>query len=154
MATTELTRHVRAPREAVYHALLDPDSVASWKVPNGMTSRVHAFEPEEGGFFRVSLTYVGGGAGKTTERTDTYHGRFVKLVPNELVVAQIEFETTNPNLRGIMTETLFLQDEGAGTRVSLTHKDVPAGISPADNEVGCRMALDKLAALLEVKPPA
>ena len=56
-------------------------------VPNGMTSHVHTFEPREGGAFRISLTYDAPSAtGKTTAHTDTYHGRFVKLVPDEQVV--------------------------------------------------------------------
>jgi hypothetical protein len=33
--------------------------------------------------------------------------------------------------------------------VLAVHDDVPLGVSPADNETGWRMALDKLAALVE-----
>jgi len=55
-------------------------------VPTGMTSHVHAFDAREGGSFRISLTYdAPTGTGKTTAHTDTFHGRFVKLVPNEQV---------------------------------------------------------------------
>jgi uncharacterized protein YndB with AHSA1/START domain len=54
-------------RAIVYRALLDARAVATWKVPTGMTSHVHAFDAREGGRFRVSLTYdVPTGAGKTT----------------------------------------------------------------------------------------
>src|SRR5215213_5507528 len=82
-ASTRLTQHVNAPRAAVYRALLDAQAVATWMVPDGMTSHVHAFEAREGGSFRISLTYdTPTGTGKTTAHTDTYHGRFVKLVPN------------------------------------------------------------------------
>ena len=58
-SSTRITRHVNAPRAAVYRALLDPRAVSRWKVPTGMTSRVHAFDAREGGSFRVSLTYDG-----------------------------------------------------------------------------------------------
>ena len=51
------TQLVRAPRSAVYAALLDPGAVASWRVPDDMTARVHEWEPHEGGRFRVSLSY-------------------------------------------------------------------------------------------------
>src|SRR5262249_27993401 len=75
-------------------------AVAKWKAPTGMTCQVHAFDAREGGSFRISLTYdVPTGAGKTTAHTDTYHGRFVKLVPNEEVVEMVEFETTDPAMR-------------------------------------------------------
>ena len=71
----------------MYRALLDPVAVASWMVPDEMTSRVHAYDAREGGSFRVTLTYDADDAtGKTTSRTDTYHGRFVQLIPNEKVV--------------------------------------------------------------------
>jgi len=62
------------------------------KAPAGMTSHVHAFDAREGGSFRISLTYdAPTGTGKTTAHTDTYHGRFVKLVTNEQVVEAVEF---------------------------------------------------------------
>lgn len=85
--STRISRHVNAPRADVYRALLDARAVATWMVPDGMTSHVHRFEPREGGSFRISLTYdEPTGAGKTTEHTDTYHGHFSRLVPDEQVV--------------------------------------------------------------------
>jgi uncharacterized protein YndB with AHSA1/START domain len=152
MATTSTrtSRHVNAPRANVYRALLDAQSVETWMVPSGMTSHVHSFHPREGGSFRVSLTYdAPTGTGKTTAHTDTYHGRFVKLVPNEQVVEVMEFETGDPAMRGEMTVTFRLTDADGGTDVFAVHDNLPPGVSPADNETGWRMALDKLAALVE-----
>jgi ankyrin repeat protein len=147
---TRISRHVNAPRAAVYRALLDPRAIAVWKVPDGMTSRVHVFEAHEGGFFRISLTYdEPGRAGKTTRHTDTYRGRFVKLVPDEQVVEVMEFETSKSAMRGAMTVTITLTDAGDGTDILAVHDRVPPGVSLADNETGWRMALDKLAALVE-----
>jgi uncharacterized protein YndB with AHSA1/START domain len=57
MYSTQVSRHVRASRPAVYRALLDADAIATWRVPAGMSSQVHEFEAREGGSFRVSLTY-------------------------------------------------------------------------------------------------
>jgi uncharacterized protein YndB with AHSA1/START domain len=150
MSSTRIARHVRAPRAAVYRALLDARAVATWMVPHGMTSRVHAFEPREGGAFRISLTYDAPiGAGKTTAETDTFHGRFVKLVPDEQVVEVVEFETADPAMRGEMTITITLADGNGGTDINAVHDRLPPGLSPTDNEVGWRMSLDKLAALVE-----
>ena len=76
MSTTRIRRHVNAPRASVYRAFLDTRAVATWMVPTGMTSRVHAFDAREGGAFRISLTYDAPTAtGKTTAQTDTFHGR-------------------------------------------------------------------------------
>jgi uncharacterized protein YndB with AHSA1/START domain len=134
----------------VYRALIDPQAIEQWRVPNGMTSRIHEFTARQGGSFRISLTYnQPTGTGKTTDQTDTYHGHFVKLVPNEQVIEVIEFETDDPALRGEMTITFTLTDAEGGTDVLGVHDNLPRGVSPADNEMGWRMALDKLAALVE-----
>jgi uncharacterized protein YndB with AHSA1/START domain len=44
VTSTRITRHVSAPPASVYRAILDARAVATWMVPNGMTSKVHAFE--------------------------------------------------------------------------------------------------------------
>jgi uncharacterized protein YndB with AHSA1/START domain len=147
---------VSAPRAAVYRALLDARAVATWMVPDGMTSQVHVFEPREGGVFRISLTYdAPTGTGKTTAQTDTYHGRFVELVPDERVVEVVEFEAADPALQGEMTITITLTDAGSedgaggGTDLLAVHEGLPPGLSAADNELGWRLSLAKLAALVE-----
>lgn len=155
MSATHIHRHINAPRAAVYRALLDADAIASWMVPTGMTSQVHAFDPREGGAFRISLTYdEPTGTGKTTAHTDTYHGRFVKLVPNEQVVEIVEFETEDPALQGEMTITFTLADAGGGTEVVAVHDGLPPGLSATDNETGWRMSLANLASLVEAGGPA
>jgi uncharacterized protein YndB with AHSA1/START domain len=134
----------------VYRALIDARAVATWMVPIGMTSHVHTFDAREGGAFRISLTYdAPTGTGKTTAHNDTVHGRFVKLVANEQVVEVIEFETTDLALRGEMSITYALTDADGGTDVLAVHDGLPLGVSTADNEIGWRMSLAKLAALVE-----
>jgi uncharacterized protein YndB with AHSA1/START domain len=119
-------------------------------VPNGMTSLVHAFDAREGGAFRISLTYdTPTGTGKTSANTDTYHGRFTKLVPNEHVIEVLEFETADPEMRGEMTVTYTLMDADGGTDVLAVHDNLPPGLSPVDNETGWRMALGNLARFVE-----
>ena len=150
ISSTYARRHVNAPRENVYRALLDAQAVTTWMVPDGMTSHAHEFDAWEGGLFRISLTYdAPTGTGKTTAHTDTYYGRFVKLVPDELVVEEMEFETDDPAMRGLMTVTYPLFEADAGTDLVAVHDNLPPGISPADNELGWQMSLDKLVALVE-----
>jgi uncharacterized protein YndB with AHSA1/START domain len=150
MSSTRINQHINAPRAIVYRALLDAQAVAKWKVPDGMTCHVHAFDAHEGGSIRISLTYnTPTGTGKTTAHTDTYHGRFMKLVPNEQVVEVDEFETTDPMMRGEITITITLADADGGTDLFAVHDGLPSGVSIADNETGWRMALARLAALVE-----
>ena len=152
MNSTRISCRVNAPRAIVYRSLLDARAVATWMVPTGMTSYVHAFDAREGGSFRISLTYdAPTGTGKTTARTDTFHGRFVELVPNERVVEVVEFETADPALRGEMTITIALADADGGTDLLAVHDGLPPGLSAADNETGWRMSLAKLAVLVEAK---
>jgi uncharacterized protein YndB with AHSA1/START domain len=147
---TRISQHVNAPRATVYRALLDARAVATWMAPTGMTMHIHEFDPREGGSFRMSLTYdTPTGTGKTTADTDTFHGRFVKLVPNERVVEAVEFETTDSALRGEMMITIALSDADGGTDVLGVHEGLPPGLSIADNEAGWRQSLAKLAALVE-----
>lgn len=150
MHSTRVSGRVNASRGAVYRALVDAEAIARWRVPDGMRSEVHEFEAREGGRFRVSLTYdMPDGAGKTSPHTDTYHGHFAKLVPDEQVVEVLEFETADPALRGTMTMTTTLTDADGGTDVLIVHEGIPDAVPAADNETGTRMALAKLARLVE-----
>lgn len=150
MSSTKVSCHIKAPRSRVYRAFLNADDVQEWMVPTGMTSHVHAFDGRVGGAFRVSLTYEAPDAkGKSSAHTDTYHGRFVELVPDERVVEVMEFETDNPALQGEMTMTVTFADADGGTELVAVHDGLPSGVSPKDNELGWRISLGKLAALLE-----
>ena len=154
VASTRVSAFIAAPRERVYDALLDPEAVVRWKVPAGMRCEVHELDASEGGAIRISLTYdAPDRAGKTHGRTDTYHGRFVRLVPNELVVEADEFQTDDPALRGEMLITIGLSDAPGGTALDAVHDNLPEGVSPADNELGWREALARLAALVEQRAP-
>src|ERR1700712_1825015 len=124
--STRTSCHIKAPRSAVYAELVDPNAIAKWRVPTGMNSVVHEFDPSEGGVFRVSLTYDGpSGVGKSHDRTDTYRGRFLRLVPDEQVVEVLQFETSDVGLAGEMTMTTTLSEATDGTVVLMVHEGIP-----------------------------
>jgi uncharacterized protein (DUF1810 family)/uncharacterized protein YndB with AHSA1/START domain len=154
MYSTRVARHIKAGPAAVYRALLDPDAVARWRVPDGMTCEVHEFDGQEGGAFRISLSYDSpDGVGKGSAHTDTYHGHFAHLVPDELVVEVLEFETIDPALQGEMTIITTLTAVDGGTDVLVLHGGVPDAVPTDDNEAGTRMGLAKLARLVEQGDP-
>jgi hypothetical protein len=54
-----------------------------------MTGRIDAFDPREGGAYRLTLIYNakdGAPRGKTSEHTDVVRGRFLDLIPDERIV--------------------------------------------------------------------
>lgn len=115
-----------------------------------MTAEVHEFDARVGGRFRISLTYGSPDrAGKSSAHTDTYHGYFAEIVPNERVVEVLEFETDDPAMRGEMTMSITLRDNDGGTELAADHSGLPPGVDPADNELGWAEALDRLATLTE-----
>jgi uncharacterized protein YndB with AHSA1/START domain len=151
MASTRVFRHVAAPPDRVYAALVDREAVQRWMVPDDMTSEVHHFDARAGGRFQISLTYDDPGrAGKSYGATDMFQGTFTKLVPNREVVQTIEFETNDPDVVGEMTVTFSLApSRDGGTDLVGVHENLPPGVSPEANELGWQMSLDKLARLVE-----
>jgi hypothetical protein len=67
-----------------------------------MQGRVHEFDPRVRGRFRMSLVYEGEHRvpGKMSENTDSFHGRFVELIPGERVLQAVEFDSKDPELAG------------------------------------------------------
>jgi uncharacterized protein YndB with AHSA1/START domain len=150
--STEASRVINAPREAVYRAFLDQDALVAWLPPGSMRGVVHAFDGREGGCFRMSLVYPEGdrsSRGKTSESTDTFQGRFVKLIPCEQIVWAVEFESADPSFAGEMIVSTTLAPADGGTKVTILCENIPPGIRPEDNEVGCRSTLEKLASFLD-----
>lgn len=93
------------------------------KSPDGnflaVTIDAHEFEGHEGGLFRVSLTYnAPSRMGKTPAHTDTYHGYFKELVPNKRVVEVIEFESSDPAMRGEMITTVEILEINGATQLT------------------------------------
>ena len=61
----------------------------------------------------------------------------------------MEFETDDAKMQGKMQITYRLTEANPGTQVHALHENLPPGVSPAANEVGWRMALEKLVRLVE-----
>ena len=152
MTTSRVSQLVKAPREAVYRAFVDPDLLVRWLAPHGMTAQVLSFDAREGGGYRMSLTYDAPGghpAGKTSEDTDTFESRFVQLRPGRRIAQAVRFQSDDPAMAGVMTMRATFADAPGGTEVTLEFEDLPPGVRPEDNDEGSRQSLAKLAALFE-----
>jgi len=145
----EAARVVAADRDAVYRALVEPDALAAWLPPHGMTGRFERFDLRPGGGYRMVLAYDDPAAepGKTGEGTDVVDVVdvvIVDLVPGERVVQRVVFDADDPAFAGVMTMTWVVEDAAAGTRVTVRATDVPPGISPQDHASGMASSLAHL----------
>jgi len=152
MEALSVSRVIKASPRSIYQAYLDANAVAAWRPPQGMKARVHAFDGREGGGYRMSFDYLEADhtvRGKTAEHSDTFRGRFVKLVPNQRIVEEVEFESDEPAFAGTMTLTTILTAVSGGTEVTILCQNAPSGIRPSDHELGIRSSLANLAAFTE-----
>jgi len=148
--TDRAARTIRAPRDAVYRALVDPELLLRWLPPEGMEGRFEAFDARPGGRYRMILRYLDPReAGKAGGGEDVVEGRFVALVPGEKVVQSGDFESDDPAFAGTMTTAWRLREVTGGTELSIECRDVPSGISAEDHQAGIASSLENLAALLE-----
>jgi glutathione S-transferase len=51
----QLSRFIRAPREAVFDAFVDPDKLAAWHCPRGMSVPEVRVDPRPGGAYRIVM---------------------------------------------------------------------------------------------------
>jgi uncharacterized protein YndB with AHSA1/START domain len=150
--STTVSKMIQVPPDAVYRAYLDRDAIAAWLPPGSMIGVVHAFDAREDGRFRMSLIYPESetsARGKTDARTDTFEGRFVKLVPDKEIVWATVFDSDDPSFAGEMIVATTLKPAGRGTEVTIRCDNIPAGVRLDDNEAGCHLTLDQLATFLE-----
>ena len=150
--TDRASRLIKAPPDAIYRAFINPEALASWLPPAGMTGHIELFEPRPGGRYRMTLTYDAPDpetVGKSSEHADTVEGEFVRLAPDREIVQSAEFESDDPAFAGVMTMTWALDPAGHGTLVTVTADNVPEGVSAEDHAAGLASSLENLAAYCE-----
>ena len=150
MTSTKVSRVIRASRAAISDACIDPNKLVRWRAPDGMTARLDSLEAGAG--YRMTLTYSdpkSGPGGKTTEDSDSFTATIVEWIPDERLVERIIFETSDPKFCGAMILVTELQDVAEGTEVTITCENLPPGVRPEDNELGCALSLRNLARLVE-----
>lgn len=142
--TLTISRVMKAPRERVYNAFLDPDAYAKWLPPHGYTGHVHSMEPREGGSFRMTF------ASLDKNDVHTFGGTYLELVPYERIVHTDKFETDHPDMQGEMRVTITFEEVDGGTRVTAVQENIPAFIPLEGSQVGWSQSLDNLARLVEL----
>lgn len=145
------SRFIKAPPQVIYQAFLDPESLAVWLPPKGMSAQIEVFDPQVGGAFKITFTYdsVSSGSGKSSENTDVTQGEFLELIPRSRIVQSIKFDSDKPAFSGEMIQEWCLEEEIEGTRVSVFCENVPEGIREEDHITGLSSTLENLALITE-----
>ena len=142
---------IAAPPERVYAAFVDPEALAAWLPPDGMSARIERFDPRPGGSYRMVLTYADASSspGKASADSDIVEARFVDIVPGVRVVQAVDLIADDPAYAGTMTMTWEVTAADGGARVDITADDVPDGITAKDHAAGLASSLRNLAGYLE-----
>ncbi len=138
-------RVLRATPERVYRAFLDAGALVKWLPPNGFTAQVHHLEARVGGTFRISFTNF------TTQKSHSFGGSYLELVPHERIRHTDKFD--DPNLPGEMQVTISLKKVFCGTEVNIVQDGIPDVIPPEACCLGWQESLTLLALLVEPEIP-
>ena len=143
--TVRLHRVLQAKPDRVYRAFLDADAKAKWLPPNGFTGKVHQEDARVGGSYKMSFTNF------TTGSSHSFGGKYVELVPNELLRYTDTFD--DPNLPGDMNVTVTLKQVPVGTELNITQEGIPDAIPVEACYLGWQESLTLLAQLVEAEIP-
>jgi len=143
--TVRLHRVLRAPPARVYRAFLDPDALAKWLPPNGFTCKVHQFDAQVGGNYRMTFTNFASGNGHGFGAADR------ELEPGERITYNDHFD--DPNLPGEMTTTITLRAVSCGTEMQIVQEGLPEVIPLEQCYVGWQESLVSLGKLVEPEIP-
>ncbi len=142
---------IHADRERVFAALTDPEALMQWLPPRGMHGRFERFDMRNGGSYRLVLTYddAAGAPGKTSADSDVSEVRIARIIPEERIVQEVDFESDDPAFQGTMQMEWSLRSGSEGTTVEFEARDVPEGVRARDHAEGLTSSLSNLAAYLE-----
>jgi uncharacterized protein YndB with AHSA1/START domain len=127
--------------DKVYRAFTTANAMARWLPPNGFTCTVHEMDSKVGGTYRMSFINF------TTGRAHTFGGKYLDLVPDELIRYTDRFE--DPNLLGEMITTVTLRPVSVGTEVNIVREGLPAAIPLEACYLGWQQSFNHLATLVE-----
>jgi len=143
--TVQFHRVLRATPERVYRAFLDADAMVKWLPPHGFTGKVHSIDARVGGRFKMSFTNF------TTQKSHSFGGEYLELVPHERIRHTDAFD--DPNLPGEMHVTITLKKVSVGTDVRIVQEGIPDVIPAEACMLGWQESLTLLAQLVEAEIP-
>jgi uncharacterized protein YndB with AHSA1/START domain len=128
-----LKRRFNAPPAKVFAAWTDPQTIARWFGPEGITSVRAETDLRVGGRYRIVMVVPG-------DEHDV-SGVYREVVPNEKLVFTWAWKTT-PERESLVT--VLIKPDGAGTLLILTHEQFFDEDARDRHQHGWTGALDKL----------
>lgn len=131
-------RTIRARRERVFQAWIDPLLMAKWFSPVPMTPVGVEAHGVIGGHYRIGIRDVDG----------TVHfvgGKYMEILPPERLVFTWAWEDQPPGKDSLVTIEFFELDDS--TRVVLRHEQLPVSPGPESHRrgwEGCLVHLDQI----------
>ena len=137
----EIKRFIKAPRDRVYAAWIDPAQLKQWFGPENVTTRSLVAEARVGGQFRWDLTNSEG-------EEMTMQGEYRELQPNRKIVFTWQWDDDETWRNHMSVVTVELYDCEGGTELRLTHERLPNEESRDSHTQGWNSVLDKLGKFL------
>lgn len=141
----KLHRIIRSTPEKLYRAFLDPEAICKWMPPYGFTCKVYHLDAKVGGTYKMSFTNFG------TGKSNSFSGKYIELVPNELIVNTDEFD--DPSLPGTMQTKVSLKTVSCGTELTIIQEGIPEVIPLEFCYLGWKESIDLLEKLVEPNIP-
>jgi uncharacterized protein YndB with AHSA1/START domain len=108
-------RQIAVPRERVFEAWLDSESLAQWMRPGDSTRAIVSVDPRVGGGFRIVME-------GPTRGTIEHVGEYLAIDPPSLLSFTWISEKTDHQPTVV---TIEFHERGAGTELVLTHRHLP-----------------------------
>jgi uncharacterized protein YndB with AHSA1/START domain len=132
-----------APRETVWKAMTDPDSIKQWWGPRYLTTTIDKMDVKPGGVWRFIHHDPEG-------REYAFNGTYREIVPPERLSLTFEFEGVPGH---IILQTLILDEQEGKTKLTsiADYEGIEdlEGMVNAGMEAGARESWDRLAELIE-----
>jgi uncharacterized protein YndB with AHSA1/START domain len=110
-------RQIAVPRERVFQAWLDSESLAHWMRPGSRTHATVTVDPRVGGGFRIVME------GGPDARCDDHRGEYLAIEPPSLLSFTWISKATDDKPTVVTVE---FHERGGGTELVLTHRRLPA----------------------------
>ena len=108
-------RRIAVPRERVFEAWLDSESLAHWMRPLDVTHAIVTVDPRVGGGFRIAMEGQPDGVVE-------HHGEYLAIEPPSLL--SFTWISRNTDHKPTVV-TIEFHERGTGTELVLTHRRLP-----------------------------